>query len=119
MDHIELGKKGENLAASYLTKQHFKILNRNYRWRKAEIDLICQKDDLLIIVEVKTRSTAIFGEPYKAVTKFKQKQLIKAANQYIVENASDLDVRFDVVSIVHNQHRSDLEHIEDAFYPLI
>lgn len=119
MDHIELGKTGENLAANHLVKQQFNILCRNYRWKKAEIDIICEKEGLLIIVEVKTRATAIFGEPYQAVTRSKQRQLIKATNQYIQENDSELEVRFDVVSIIHNQYRTELEHIEGAFYPLV
>lgn len=119
MQHIELGQLGENLAVDHLVKNKFEILDRNYRWKKLEVDVICRKDDLLIIVEVKTRQTSAYGQPYQAVTRSKQKQIIKVANQYIQENDVDAEVRFDVVSIVQNQHRTDIEHIEGAFYPLI
>lgn len=119
MQHIELGQLGESLAADYLVTKQFEILDRNYRWKKSEIDIVCKKDDLLIIVEVKTRQTAAYGQPYEAVTRSKQKQIIKVTNQYILENDLDLEVRFDVVSIVQNQHRTAIEHIEEAFYPLI
>ena len=119
MQHIELGQLGEDLASNHLAAKKFEILDRNYRWKKSEIDIICQKNNLLIVVEVKTRQTAVYGQPYEAVTRSKQKQIIKVTNQYIQENDIDLEVRFDVISIVQNQHRTAIEHIEGAFYPLI
>jgi len=119
MQHIELGQLGENLAADHLVKKEFEILVRNYRWKKSEVDIICRQNNLLIIVEVKTRQTSVYGKPYEAVTRSKQKQIVKVANQYILENDIDLEVRFDVVSIVQNQHKTAIEHIEGAFYPLI
>lgn len=119
MQHIELGELGENLAVNHLASKKYEILDRNYRWKKSEIDIVCKKDDLLIIVEVKTRQTAVYGEPYEAVTRSKQRQIIKVANQYIQEKDIDSEVRFDVVSIVQNQHRTAIDHIEGAFYPLV
>ncbi|MBL1279917.1 MAG: YraN family protein [Fluviicola sp.] len=117
MNHIELGQKGEEIAVEHLQKTGYSILDRNFKFKKAEIDIVCQKNEQLIIVEVKTRHTAVIGEPYLAVTRSKQRQIIKVANKYIEEKKIDLDVRLDVVSIVLNQYGMRLEHIEDAFYP--
>lgn len=115
MTQQELGVLGEDLAVTFLAKKGFTILTRNYRFGHLEIDVICQKDDLLVVVEVKTRQTAEIGEPWRAVTKSKQRQLIKATEHYIFENNILSETRFDVISIVHNSHRTVVEHIEDAF----
>lgn len=119
MQHLELGRRGENLAVEYLQSKQFKILERNYQWKKSEVDIVCLKNNELVIVEVKTRHTGIFGEPYKAVTRSKQRQIIMVANKYVVEHDLDYDVRFDVISIICNQHRTHVEHIESAFYPTL
>ena len=113
----ELGDFGENLAKDFLIKKGFKIVETNFRLSKSEIDIICEFDDKLVVVEVKTRQTAEIGEPWRAVTRAKQKLIIKVANHYIFENDINLETRFDVVSIVHNSFRTDIEHIEDAFTP--
>jgi putative endonuclease len=118
MNHIELGKKGETIAVNHLISNDYHILDRNYRWKNSELDIICVKDDMLIIVEVKTRSTSVFGEPYLSVNRSKQRQLIKVTNKYIELNGINMEVRFDVISIVLNKRSMDLEHIENAFYPL-
>ncbi len=117
MNHIELGQEGENIAINFLNEKGYKILTRNYRFKKNEIDIICEYDNQLIIIEVKTRQTATTGEPYKAVTKSKQRQIIKVANKYIEETNCSLEVRLDIISIVLNQYGTTIEHIEDAFYP--
>jgi putative endonuclease len=117
MNHTELGQFGETLAERHLKQKGYSILGRNYRFKKLEIDIIAEMNYQLIIVEVKTRQTAEIGEPWRAVTKQKQRQIIRAANQYIVENNIDWETRFDIVSIVHNSYRTAIEHIEDAFYP--
>lgn len=116
-EHNDLGKVGEDLALNALLKKGFILKERNYRFAKAEIDLVMHHGDNLVFVEVKTRQTAEIGEPYLAVTRSKQRQIIKAANQYIVSKDLDIDARFDIVSIVHNSYRTVIEHIEDAFYP--
>ena len=117
MNHIELGEKGEQIATEHLLTKGYEILDRNYKFKKGEIDIVCKKNNQLIVVEVKTKHTAIIGEPYLAVTRSKQRQIIKVANKYIEEKHIDLDVRLDVISIVLNQYGMRLEHIEDAFYP--
>jgi putative endonuclease len=113
----ELGQLGERMAENYLTMKGFKIVDKNIRYRKWEIDLIAHSEDKLVIVEVKTRQTREIGEPWKAVTRTKQKQIIACANNYIRKRNIALDVRFDIVSIVHNQYQTNMEHIEGAFYP--
>lgn len=118
MNNVELGQFGENLATKHLHAKGFKIIDRNFRAGKLEIDIIAEHDEKLVIVEVKTRHTAEIGEPWKAVTKQKQRQLIKAANSYISARDVHSETRFDIVSIVHNSHRTSIEHIEDAFTPI-
>ena len=113
----ELGKRGEAFALHLLVSKGFKILATNWRHRKDEVDIIATNDAYLVIVEVKTRSTNYFGEPYTAVTKKKQGFLIRAANAYIEENNVDLECRFDIISIVFAENKHQVEHIEDAFYP--
>jgi putative endonuclease len=115
MTKDELGNWGEEYSVVYLQKKGYEVVERNYRFKKNEIDIIAKFGNNLIIVEVKTRQTAEIGEPWRAVTKSKQKQIIKVANQYVQANQIDLDVRFDIVSIVHNSYRTEIEHIEGAF----
>ena len=115
MTSEELGSWGENFAVDYLQKKHYQILDRNYRFLKNEIDIIAKINNQLVIIEVKTRQTAEIGEPWRSVTKNKQKQIVKVANQYVQSKELDLDVRFDIVSIVHNSFRTEIEHIESAF----
>lgn len=116
-EHNDLGQLGEDLALNYLLKKGFTLQEKNYKFVKAEIDLVMYDGNFLVFVEVKTRQTAEIGEPYLAVTKSKQKQIIKAAHQYIVSRDLDVHARFDVVSIVHNSYRTVIQHIDDAFYP--
>ncbi len=117
MNHIELGSAGEDIAVQLLLDKGYQILTRNFRFKKWEADIICEFENKLIIVEVKTRQTAIIGEPYLAVTKSKQRQIIKVANHYIEKHKCDLEVRLDIISIVLNQYGKRVEHIENAFCP--
>ena len=114
--HNELGAIGEQLAANYLLKHGYTVLERNFIFQKAEIDIIAQKDSLLVIVEVKTRNSDFFGDPQSFVTPSKIKLLVKAANEYILMNNLDLEVRFDIIAILKNKHQENIEHIENAFY---
>jgi putative endonuclease len=81
------------------------------------VDIIAKKDNQLIMIEVKTRQTAEIGEPWQAVTRNKQKQIIQVTNQYVQSNNIELNTRFDIISIVHNSYRTELKHLEGAFYP--
>lgn len=115
MTELELGQYGENIAEKHLIALGYKIKARNIRYGKEELDIVAEKDSKLIVVEVKTRQTAEIGEPWRAVTRKKQRHIIRCAHNYIVDRNIDLEVRFDIVSIVHNSFRTDLEHIVDAF----
>lgn len=117
MTNQELGVFGEQLAFQFLKDRNYQVLARNYRFGHLEADLICQHNGKLIVVEVKTRQTAEIGEPWRAVTRSKQRQIIKVANDYIISENIHMDTQFDIVSIVHNNFRTDIEHIEDAFTP--
>jgi putative endonuclease len=119
MNHIELGIKGEEMAVDHLLSSGYLIRERNYRFGRLELDIICEHEHQLIIVEVKTRNSKALGEPYSAVSKSKQRQIIRATNNYILENDVEKEIRFDVISIISNSNYENIEHIESAFYALI
>lgn len=114
--HNELGKKGEQLAVDFLIKNRYKIIARNYRFEKAEVDIIAQKNEILAIVEVKTRSTIDFGNPQDFVKPKQIKNLVKAVDEYVVVHDLDVDVRFDIIAIVKEGKGYKITHLEDAFY---
>jgi len=119
-EHNELGKKGEELAVEFLRKEGYKILDRNWTFQKAEIDIIAQKESVLAIVEVKTRSSLDFGAPQDFVKPKKIQLLIKAVNAYINDRekdfCDDLNIRFDIVAIHKKGETFAIEHFTDAFY---
>lgn len=115
--HNDIGKEGEALAALFLVKNGYRIIARNFRYKKSEIDIVAQKDNIIVFIEVKTRTNAFFQEPELSVTRSKQKQITLGANFYIQENDIDLDVRFDIIAITLFGNK--INHIEDAFYPLV
>lgn len=115
--HNEFGKKGEQLAADYLVNQGFTVLCRNYRYRKAEIDLIAQKGNILAIVEVKSRSSEYFENIIDTVTKKKIRLLISAADHFVIDNDLDVEVRFDILTILKVNGAFKIELVENAFYP--
>lgn len=117
-DSYNLGKLGEELATNYLTISQFTILEKNWHYHHKEVDIIAEKDGMLIFVEVKTRKTNYFGEPFESVTLKKQEFLIEAANGYLEDNDLDKEVRFDVVSIIINEiKKPEITYIPDAFGP--
>lgn len=118
-EHNQLGKKGEDLAVAYLEAKEYKILERNWRFGKGEVDVICTHAAYVVIVEVKTRSTGFFGPPEEAVNKKKQRFLIRAADAYVNEKDLQLEVRYDIVSIILSAETHSIKHIEDAFYPTL
>lgn len=118
-EHNETGSKGEQLAASFLERKGYSILETNWRFKNLEADIIAIHNKTLIIAEVKTRRSNYFGEPETFVNKQKQKNLIKTANEYIVRNQLDVEVRFDIISIILGDKKMEINHIEDAFYPLV
>ena len=115
--HTELGKLGEQLAAQYLLDKGYRILERNFFFEKAEIDIIAQKDPQeLVVVEVKTRNSNFFGDPQDFVSRAKVKLLVKAANEYVISNDMEVEVRFDIVAVLKNDTQLQIEHFKNAFY---
>jgi putative endonuclease len=115
-DHNELGKLGEALAEEYLRENGYAILDSNWTFQKAEIDIIAMKENTLAIVEVKTRSSIDFGLPQDFVKPKKIQLLVKAVDAYVNQKKLDLEVRFDIVSIHKEGKTFRIEHITDAFY---
>jgi putative endonuclease len=115
----DLGKAGEQIATLHFKSNGYKVLETNWRRGHLEVDIIAQKEDTLVIAEVKTRSTNFFGEPEEFVTRNKQSNLIKAANAYVLQHNLDVEVRFDIISILFNGPNHKIHHIEDAFYPTL
>ncbi|CAN5323774.1 YraN family protein [soil metagenome] len=113
--HNITGNKGEKLAAEFLEKKGYNIKEKNYRYKRAEIDIIAQKENLLIFFEVKTRGAISFGLPEEFVDAKKRDLIIEAADQYIFDNNWQGDIRFDIISVVvHPQ--PEITQFEDAFY---
>lgn len=113
--HNELGKLGEKIAVDFLLKNDYTIIQQNYRYLKAEIDIIAKKEDTLIAVEVKTRSSDYFVNPQDAVNPKKIKLLVSAMNNYVTEKDLDVEVRFDIIAIVKQKSTFQIEHLKDAF----
>ncbi|MAP55806.1 YraN family protein [Altibacter sp.] len=115
--HNELGKIGEQLAVDYLLRNDYAILERNFVYDKAEIDIIAKKETgTIVMVEVKTRNSDFFGDPQEFVTKNKIKLLVKAANEYMISNKLDEEVRFDIIAVLKNEKIENIEHFKNAFY---
>jgi putative endonuclease len=114
--HNELGKLGEQLAADYLAAKGYQIIVRNYVFQKAEIDIIAKRDHTMICIEVKTRNSDFFGDPQEFVTPSKIKLLVKAMDNFIIENDIDLETRFDIVAVLKNKTSEQVTHYENAFY---
>lgn len=114
--HNELGTKGEELAVDFLIKSGYDILERNYRFDKAEVDIIAQKDNTLAVIEVKTRSTIDFGNPQDFVKPKQIQRLVKAVDEYVTANRLDVEVRFDIIAIIKEGKGFKIEHLENAFY---
>lgn len=115
-EHNDLGKLGEELAVEFLRKEGYEILETNWNFQKAEIDIIAQKENILAIVEVKTRSSLEFGLPQDFVKPKKIQLLVKAVNEYVITKDLDSEVRFDIIAI-HKEGKSfAIEHLMDAFY---
>lgn len=114
--HNDFGKKAEDLAVEYLLKNGYKILVRNFRFQKAEIDIIAEKEGIVAIVEVKARSTDAFMLPQEAVTKTKIRSIVSTANHYLEEFNKQHEVRFDIMSVLPDDKGNlMIEHITDAF----
>ncbi|TWR24020.1 YraN family protein [Mucilaginibacter pallidiroseus] len=116
--HNDLGRKGEALAKAHLEAQGYEVIDENWVFGKAEVDLIAYKDRVIIFIEVKARTGTGFGQPEDFVDARKQKLLVQAADEYIYLMNHQGDVRFDIISVLFDRNSNyKLNHIEDAFWP--
>ena len=115
-EHNDFGNLAEDLAADYLTQKNYKILVRNFRYQKAEIDIVTEFEDLIVVVEVKARSYDTLIEPQEAVTKKKIKSIVLCTDFFMRERNLDKEVRFDIITLLPDQSgKLQINHIEDAF----
>ena len=112
------GDWGEKLALEFLKEKGFTILEANWTFGKMEIDIIAQEGKKIVFVEVKTRFSEEHGDPEDGVNIKKQRFLIKAANQYILEKDIDNEARFDIVCVLTENNTTIVKHLPDAFYPI-
>ncbi len=113
---LELGNEGEDYAVSYLEQAGYAILCRNYRYRKAEIDILARQGSSLVVVEVKTRTGGFYEALTDSIPKAKIRRLVEATHHFICESGLGLEVRFDIIQIVRAPAGYRLIHLEDAFY---
>lgn len=119
LEHEDIGIAGELYACTHLRSQGYIILEKNWRYKRYEIDIIAEKQGIVCFVEVKTRENRYAGDPALAVKRGKQKHIITAADAYVKEFNISAVLRFDIIAIIMNSKETYLEHIEDAFYPLL
>ncbi len=113
----DIGNSGEDLAAEYLESNGWIILDRNYFFEKAEVDIVATDQNFIIFVEVKKRSNTYFGRPEEFVTPSKEKNIKKAAEAWVYERKMETAlVRFDIISIIQKENETpEITHFEDAF----
>ena len=115
-DKIKRGIEGEDLATEFLKQKGFEVLERNFRYKHSEIDLIVSRGNWLVFVEVKTRTSIAFGYPEEFVDYKKKRKILEGALEYMYMKDWQGNVRYDIVSINIVRGRPEIHHIEDAFY---
>jgi len=118
-EQSELGKLGEELAAKFLEKKDYKIHVRNWRFKKGELDIVAEKNNQMVFVEVKTRKSSYLSEPRVTISLKKQKMLIATADVYLKLNKISKESQFDVITVIVGKKENTFEHLEDAFYPTL
>ena len=114
-EHNDVGREGEALAANFLQQKGYEIVDRNWRYGPKEIDIVARDGDTMVFVEVKTRSTLAFELPQEAVTKKKMKNLVEAADAYMLQYNIELEGRFDIVAVLNGNPPKVIEHLEGAW----
>ena len=117
--HNKIGQQGEKISVNYLREKGYKILKTNWTHNRKEIDIIVKKNDILSIVEVKTRTSETNILPSETVNFQKQKFLINAANNFVNIYNINLEIRFDIIIVTLKTDSHKIEHIKDAFYPMV
>ncbi|ERI81255.1 hypothetical protein HMPREF1981_03296 [Bacteroides pyogenes F0041] len=115
--HNDLGKAGEDAATLYLRKKGYVILHRNWRRGHLELDIVAEKNNKLIVVEVKTRKDTQFALPQDAVGALKIRRTVRATDTYMKLFQIDVPVQFDIITLIGDKANFKIEHIEEAFYP--
>ena len=113
-----IGQWGEEIAQSYILRKGYQIMETNFRFSHGEVDIIAMKNNMLVFIEVKTRSSDYFGHPEEFVTNRKEKYMAEVAPLYMEKIGHMWEIRFDIISIIrfgHEQYR--IRHFEDAFFP--
>lgn len=118
-DHLRTGAEGEQLACRWLQDRGYRILHRNWRHGRQEVDIVARDGRFLVVVEVKTRGSGRWGDPELAVGPAKRRQLGLAAEELVHSVEGDLELRFDVIGITHTPAGPEILHIPDAFYPTL
>jgi putative endonuclease len=113
------GDWGEKLAAAYLTEKGYQVIKKQWHYSKYEIDLIMQRQNTMVFVEVKTRFSKEYGEPWCAVNHSKQRKICRSADYYLRLFSIDAEPRFDIISIIHAEGTTEITHIEQAFFPTL
>ncbi|MFD2100558.1 YraN family protein [Flagellimonas iocasae] len=114
--HNEFGKQGEQLAVEFLVGEGYQICTRNYRFAKAEIDIIARHGETLAVIEVKSRNMGFLEDMTATINPKKQRLLIQAADQYVQEMDLDVEVRFDVITVIKKGANFEIDHLKNAFY---
>ncbi len=116
--HLETGKLGEELAVAHLRQLGFEILETNWRYRRMEVDIVAKEGEVLVFVEVKTRSYDYFGRPEEFISAAQQARLARAASAFMEKTGHEWAIRFDVVSVLKKKAGDfAVELIRDAFFP--
>ncbi len=120
MTTTEKGNKGEEMACGHLSQTGYTVLEKQWRFGRNEIDIIARNEETICFIEVKLRNNDWAGAPHTFVSKDKQRRVIRAAHRYLSKHMEeDLEARFDIISILHNPKRTEIEHIENAFFPML
>lgn len=114
-EHNRLGQAGEDQAVALLQEKGYEILARNWHSSHKELDIVARNRDWLVVVEVKTRGSEDYEQPWQAVTAQKIRHIAQAAHHFVRQWGIDLPVRFDIISVVRQGNGFQLEHIEDAY----
>ena len=115
-EHNDFGNLAEDLAVEYLEKKNYRIIARNFRYQKVEIDIVAEFDDLIVVTEVKARSYNTLIEPQEAVTKKKIKSIVMCTDFFMQDRTIDKEVRFDIITVLPDEKGVlQLTHIQDAF----
>jgi len=116
MNNVKKGKRGEDLACNYLISKGYEIIERNFFVKTGEIDLIAIKDDVIIFIEVKSRSNCNYGYPYEAVNSHKRNKIINTSLHYMrIKNLTNYQMRFDIIEVYFNENDR-INHIKNVFY---